>query len=52
MGDDFPCVPVFRIYLVRQWIHARGCCGRLVLPVTMHLALCFSKAAGARLVSC
>ena len=30
MGDDFPHVPVFRIYLVRQWIHARvgqGCCG-------------------------
>ena len=30
MGDDFPYVPVFRIYLVRQWIHApvsQGCCG-------------------------
>ena len=29
MGDDFPSVPIFRIYLVRQWIHARvshGCC--------------------------
>ena len=30
MGDDFPYVPVFRFYLVRQWVHARvsqGCCG-------------------------
>ena len=29
MGDDFPYVPLFRSYLVRQWMHARvsqGCC--------------------------
>ena len=23
MGHDFPYVPLFRFFLVRQWIHAR-----------------------------
>ena len=30
MGDDFPYASVFRIYVVRQWIHARVSCGCLL----------------------
>ena len=54
MGDDFRVFP----YSVFTWFDSgymlasvRDAVIWLVLPVTMHLALCFSTAAGATLVS-